>query len=85
MELQCQFSQQDAHYAMAPAGHEYGITGIDRVISILRGIKDVKDKCEYIQAFSVKLWSSFVLTESKKFFADSLPALQADKQIFVWM
>ena len=54
-----------------------------RVLSMLRGIKEENDKRECIRTFSVKRWSSFVLIESKKFFADCLPALQDDKQAFL--
>jgi len=50
---------------------------------MLRGIKEENDKRECIRTFSVKRWSSFVLIESKKFFADCLPALQDDKQAFL--
>jgi hypothetical protein len=61
------------------------VTGINRVMSRLYGNEEKKGKCEYIRAFSVKRWSSFVFTERRKFTADSLQALQDDKQPFLWV
>jgi hypothetical protein len=56
-----------------------------RIMSRLYGNEEEKGKREYVRAFSVKRWSSCVFTESRKFSADNLPALQADKQPFVWV